>query len=345
MMSAEGDTNTETSYNATVSTDVRYPVIELYLALSLRLVLAIAIVIAAGLVALTIRRSNRVTESLHFFFIAHLMVADVGVAVIQNGVPIANILMTMINPDTEGMDCRILGATSFPNTASSMMLAVVCFDRLYTIVAHRYYRNNKRRGYVVVIIVWIVSIFASSSCFGHSYSNSNRSKIGICTDNYFEYFEFGIAMLSLAFADCFALAQGIYLYYKCVLDVKEMIYYGSTNPFHSGLRRVWSKFRETQKASATLLIIAGTSTILGILIPTIIEAVQPHTGGAVRAILLSLIYCTITNINILLHAVFYGIFLRSIHEMVGFNIRSWLGSMLQYLIFKQRINTQHYIED
>ena len=347
-MSADGDINTEASYNGTVSVDVHYPVIELYIAVSLRLVLATAIFIAAGLVALTIRRSNRISESLHLFFIAHLMIADVGVAVIQNGVPIANILMTIINPDTEGIDCRILGATSFPNTASSLMLAVVCFDRLYAIVAHKHYKNDKKRGYVAVITVWMVSILASSSCLGHPYSNPNKSKIGYCSDNYFEYFEFGIAMLSLAFADCFALVQGIFLYHKCVLDVKEMILYGSTDLLHSGLRRAWSKFRETQKASVTLLIIASSSTILGIVIPTIIEAVQPHIGGVARAVLLSLVYCTVTNANILLHAVFYGIFLHSIHEVIGFNVRSWICSMSRYCCFCwyiwKRQNTQHYID-
>ena len=342
-MPASGDIDATIGDNDSVSDAVQYPLIELYLAVSLRLFLATAIFIAAGFVGLTIRRSNRITESLHFFFMANLMIADVGVAVIQNGMPIVNILMTIVNPDTEGIDCRILGATSFPYTASSMLLAVACFDRLYTIVGYKYYKNSKKRGFIAVIIVWVVSLIAGSSCLGHSQSDSTTSKTDICYDNYFEYFEFGISMLSLALADCFTLAQGIYLYYKCVIDVKDMMYYGSDKPFHSGLRKAWSKFRETQKASVALLAITGSSTVLGILIPTIIEAVQPHTGSLTRTILVTLVYCTIVNINILLHAVFYGMFLYTINEMVKFNFQAWINNVSWYCCYWRR-DTQHYID-
>ena len=62
-----------------------YPLVTLYLAVPLWLITSLAIVISASIVLLAIKRSKRNTITLHFFFVANLMITDIGVAVICNG--------------------------------------------------------------------------------------------------------------------------------------------------------------------------------------------------------------------------------------------------------------------
>ena len=65
-----------------------YSLVKLYLAVPVRLTTSLAIVISASIVLLAIKRIKRSTVTLHFFFVANLMIADIGVAVIHNGVAI-----------------------------------------------------------------------------------------------------------------------------------------------------------------------------------------------------------------------------------------------------------------
>ena len=67
-----------------------FPLINLYLALPLRVIMSLAIITSASIVLLAIKKSKRTTFTLHFFFIANLMIADIGVAVIHNGATILN---------------------------------------------------------------------------------------------------------------------------------------------------------------------------------------------------------------------------------------------------------------
>ena len=59
-----------------------YALVQLYLAVPLWLITSLAIVILAGIVLLAIKKIKRATATLHFFFIANLMITDIGVAVV-----------------------------------------------------------------------------------------------------------------------------------------------------------------------------------------------------------------------------------------------------------------------
>jgi len=141
--------------------------IYLYLALPLRIIMLFAIVISASIVLLAIKKSKRETRALDFFFIANLMITDIGVVMIWSVTVIVYMIITLVNPMREGMDCRNVVFATFPIITNSMMLVALCFDRLYSIVASDYYSRNmtKRKGYAIVLAIWLVSFAFSFVSF------------------------------------------------------------------------------------------------------------------------------------------------------------------------------------
>ena len=282
------------------SNDDQNIVLQICLAVILRLVLTAVTILAAGFVGVKICQDNRVNKSLLHFLMANTIFAIViGVAIVKNGIPAINTLMTIIYLDTRGIDCRMLEADSFPYTASLTFLAVTCFDRLHTIVGH-----YKKRGYIAVIIVWVVSLIAGYSCLlGDLQSDPAKSQTGNCYDNYLECFRFDTSILSLPIANVFALALGIY--YKCVNDMAR---HRSRKPLHFHLKKAWSNFKEDQQVSAMLLVTTSASITIGISITAIVEMMQTDDSSILRAILVSTINCKIIIFKILLHTVYYGLF-------------------------------------
>ena len=87
--------------------------------------------------------------------------------------------MTIINPTREGTDSRIIAVTAFPNATNAMMLAALCFDRLYSIAAPHHYnimRNmTKRKGYVLVLAIWLLSFSLSFISFFDPQINGTKT--------------------------------------------------------------------------------------------------------------------------------------------------------------------------
>ena len=76
-------TNELDSINHTRGYDFTW--ITLYLGLPVRIIASLSIVISTSIVLLAIKRSKRNTITLYFFFVANLMITDIDVAVICNG--------------------------------------------------------------------------------------------------------------------------------------------------------------------------------------------------------------------------------------------------------------------
>ena len=132
---------------------------------------------------LAIKRIKRAGLTLHFFFVANLMIADIGLTVIHNGVAIVNMVMSIADPTREGIDCKIITVTTFPNATNAMMLAVVCFDHLHSIAAPHHYRRNmtKRKGYVLVSAIWLISFSLSFvSSLDPQVSGKNKGSLLWC---------------------------------------------------------------------------------------------------------------------------------------------------------------------
>ena len=141
--------------------------VKLYMTVPLWLITSLAILISAGIVLLAIKMIKRATGTLYFFFIANVMIADIGAAVIRNGMAIVNLVMTIADPMREGTDCNIEVVAAFLVSANTMMLAALCFDHLYIITVPHHHRRNmtKGKGYVLMLAIWLLSFSLSSASF------------------------------------------------------------------------------------------------------------------------------------------------------------------------------------
>ena len=301
-----------------------YPLVMLYLAVPLWLITSLATVISASIVLLAIKRSKRNTITLHFFFVANLMITDIGVAVIRNGMAMVNLVMTIADPTREGIDCRVVAVTTFPISANAMMLAALCFDRMYSIAAPHHYRRNmtKRKGYVLVLAIWLLSFSLSFVSFLDPKISSNKTKGAFCGATLYKHFGLVAIILPIALTAVFVVIQNFYLY-CAVLKTVTRNSTSKTGDDTSNTRtaRTWRMMKETKKASITLLILSGTSVFFGVLQPVITIIIQSQAEGSLFAVIWFSLTVPLThNINILLHSVLYGFFLHSIRESLGFNI-------------------------
>ena len=84
----------------------------------------------------------------------------------------------------EGTDCRIIAVTEFPVATDTMMLVALCFDRLYSVIAPYHYRRNmaKRKGYVIVSAIWLISFLLGFLSFTDPQVNSVKTKDAVCID-------------------------------------------------------------------------------------------------------------------------------------------------------------------
>ena len=297
-----------------------YQLVKLYLAIPVRLIVSLAIVISASVVLLAIKRIKRTKGTLHFFFIANLMLADIGVAVIRNGVVIVNLALTIADPMREGMDCRIVAVTGFTNAANGMMLAALCFDRMYSIAAPHHHRRNmtKRKGYALVSVIWLLSFLLSFVSFLDPQISSNKTKGAFCGANLYTNFVLVVVILPITLTAVFVVIQNLYLY--CVV-LKTVTRNSTGKADETRTAGMWRKIKETKKASTTLLILSGANVIFGILQPVTSLIVQLQSGESLfSTIWLSLAVPLTYYFNILLHSVLYGFFLHSIRESLGFNI-------------------------
>jgi len=296
--------------------------LQLYLALPLRIIMSLAIVISASIVLLAIKKSKKETRALHFFFIANLMITDIGVVVIRSSIVIVNMIMTLVNPMREGMDCRIMAVATFPTATNSMMLAALCFDRLYSIAAPHHYRRNmtKRKGCVIVLVIWLIPFALSFVSFFDPHITSTKTKGAICGVPLYK--NFGLAIITLPFilSAVFVVIQNIYLYRVVLKTIIRNDSGEANNNTVKGMKKAWKTFKETQKASITLSILSGTSIIFGITNPVILTIVQSQVrNGLVKVVIFPLVVNFTFYLNILLHSLLYGYFLHSIRESLGLN--------------------------
>ena len=295
-----------------------FPLINLYLALPLRIIMSLAIITSASIVLLAIKKSKRPTaKGLDFFFITNLMIADIVYAVLRNGSVIVNLILTITNPMTEGIDCRIIAVTAFPHFMNATMLAAMCFDRLYSIVAPYNYRKNmtKRKGYVIVSTIWLMTFLLSFLSFIDPHLSRTKTRVSICRTPLLKNFGLVFLTLPLFILALFVVIQNFYLYCVVVKTVTKNDINSNNSTLAAGMLRT---LKETKKASTILSIISGTSIIFGIIQPASAAIIQRQVGhGLFKAIWFSLIIPFIHNFSILLHSVLYGYFLHSIRESLG----------------------------
>ena len=139
------------------------------------------------------------------------MIAGILVAVIYNGAAILNMILASMR---KGMDCRIIALTAFPDATDTMMLAALCFDRLYSVISPHHYRRNmtKRRGYVIVSAIWLVSLLLGFLSFFDPQVNSAKTEDGLCNCSLYKKLGLLVVLLFLLLSAVSVVIQNIYLY-------------------------------------------------------------------------------------------------------------------------------------
>ena len=296
-----------------------FPLINLYLALPLRVIMSLAIIISASIVLLAIKKSKRTTFTLHFFFIANLMIADIGVAVIHNGAAILNIILIIVNPNRQGMDCKIIAVTAFPDATDTMMLTALCFDRLYSVTAPHHYRRNmtKRKGFAIAFAIWLLSLPLGFLIFADPYL-SNRTEGSLCSKIIYNIYEIAIILLSLLLSAAFVVILNVYLY--CIV-VKTTPSHRISNKRTGRIKEALRTLKETKTASIILVILTGATILFAILRVIVYTILRSQVEDSmIEDIIYSLIMPLIYNVDILLHSILYGYFLHSIGHSLGFDI-------------------------
>ena len=220
------------------------------------------------------------------------------------------------------MNCRIIAVTAFPDATDSMMLTALCFDRLYSVTAPHHYRRNmtKRRGYVIVTAIWLVSLLLGCLSFVDPYL-SNRTEGSLCNKIIYNIFESTIILFSLFLSAVFVVILNVYLY--CIV-VKTTPSHGISNNGSGRAERMKAalkRLKETKTASIILLILTG-SIILFVILQVIVYAVfrSQAENNMIEDIIYSLVIPFIYDVDILLHSLLYGYFLHSIGHSLGFVI-------------------------
>jgi len=248
--------------------------IQLYLTLSLRIIIMLLTIVVSASILLVIKKSKQETNALDFFFINQLMITDISLVVIWSVIVIVNMIMTLVNPMREGMDCSSMAIATFPTTVNSMMLAALCFDHLYSIAATDHYSRNmtKIKGYVIVLAIWLVSFPISGVSLFVPYICSTTTKGIICGSPLHKNFGLVINTLPLVLSAVLVVIQNIYLY--CVVlktTIRNDVGEANNN---TRMRKAWSTFKETQKGSIILSILVYISIIFRIISLVILTIVQ-----------------------------------------------------------------------
>ena len=272
----------------------------LYLALPLRVLMSLAIITSASIVLQIIKKS-KITFNLHLFFIANLMIADIGVAVIHNGAAILNMILTISNSMRKGMDCRIIAVTGFPTAANVIVLAALCFDHLYNVTAPNHYRKNmtKRKGYVIVSGIWLVSLLFGFFNFLDTHLSCTKTKNVVCDDPLIKNY---LLVLPLFLSAMFVMSTIIN--FKC-LEVEITTRNDSNN---NGVTEAGAlgALKETEKKLTILFILSVTSTMFGIF-HLISVFIQLQTGIALfKAVWFTLIFPFVYSFSIFFHSVLFG---------------------------------------
>ena len=186
------------------------------------------------------------------------MIADIGFAVIYNGAAILNMILTSMR---KGIDCRIIAVTVFPAATSSMMLVALCFDRLYSVTAPHHYRRNmtKRKGYVIVSALWLVSLILGFLSFTDSHLSSTKTKDATCNDPLSNNFGLVVIIVPPILSTVLVLIESIYL--NCIVVITTTR--SDTNNSSMTVAEALGTLKETNKVYKIIFFLSWISILYG----------------------------------------------------------------------------------
>ena len=276
-------------------------------------ILSLAIISSSSLVLVTINKSQRATQTQHFFFITNVMSANI-MATIMKGVIEFAASLKVVSPTINIIRCKVLGVGVFPILASFYMVVALCLDRIFTVMAPGMYKKvmTKTLAWGIAAAVWIMSCGATYAGIS-SYALADLED-GTCNTKYLEEFEIKAIISPLIISGVVAAVHNIFIFYQ-VFTTTTLDDRRSTRRRFNKLCKAWRIYMETQPISITLLIL-GVYNIAGGIYLISIGSVQSSTDldEQVRDTIVE--YCTYDYVDtcMLMQSMVYVKFLHTIEE-------------------------------
>lgn len=223
--------------------------------------LSMVIIALAGSVLIIINKSERQTETHHFFFIANLMSANI-VAIITRSIAVWGASLKITYSNISAIRYKAVGMGMSPIMASSIMFVALCLDRVFTVMAPNVYKKimTKTLACGIVTIIWITACATTYAWF--SGYNLADLEDGTCNIEYLEQFEIRAIISPLIISGVLAAIHNIFIFYKIfittTLDERLHVWHGFNK-----LCKAWKIHTETQPISTTLLILGGCNIAAG----------------------------------------------------------------------------------
>lgn len=279
-----------------------------------KMTLSVAIIVSASTVMVTINRSQRETQTLHLYYIANIMITNIVAAGFRIATATATVIK-VVYPDIDIFRCNGLVLGMIPVVANSVMVVVLCLDRIFTVMAPNTYKDImlKPFGFGIVYVIWHFSCLGIH--IGLMIAGRDIMTDGMCDTGYIEQFKIKIIVFPMLLSGALAAIHNIFIFHKVyittTLDGRPHIF--------ARFCKASKVYKETQPISVTLLILGVYNIAAGIIL-IIIGLVQQHGGGPEEDSLLSL--CGyITSITMLIQSLLYVKFLHTIKERLRFGCR------------------------
>ncbi|XP_065902568.1 alpha-1A adrenergic receptor-like [Dysidea avara] len=305
--------------------EVDYPTLQLYVALPTRLLMSFVVIFLATIVLQTVEKSRRDQHTLHYFFINNLMISDITAVIVANVSAEVVIAHTIINEDTDGIECTSIMASKFPYLASFGILAALAFERMIVALYPIKYDRivTKKRAYIVVGLVWLVSVFVALLVYADPKLDV-KTKTAICKSSFYKYIFWAVASIFLIASVVFVLVQNIYIFRMSLDHIRGLQRCGTinnedrTNNLRGEYRAALSLFWYTQKPSIAALLVVGSDVLFHLVllpISSLIAEVCNNTAASIfiwSVLFNLLVYCGIAS-----HSLLYALFLDSFHVVFG----------------------------
>jgi len=304
----------------------------LYLPLIFRPVFVIVVIYlvwsAIDAILTTRRRNSDQFYSIEFFFLNNLLISDIVTAVCNNVVAVSVIVNTLSNPDTKGVGCYVIAASRSPTCATSLFVAVVCFDRLMFVVCHNRYIEfmTKRRRYTVVAIVWFLAIIGNLVIIFDP-TMEVMTKNGVCIHRPFiNHYGTVVLLLPALLAVVVVIIQNVYLFYVAyqsnAAQDRQMSVSGATasdNNNRRNQRKQESRFvrvlRMSSKSAYTAILLASFHLVFGAVFPLVEYLVCPrYEGQYIYIVLTSVVFVVFEFVNLMIHPLLYGFYVSMVRE-------------------------------
>ncbi|XP_065887802.1 muscarinic acetylcholine receptor M3-like [Dysidea avara] len=266
--------------------------------------MGIAEILFAALVIVAIVKARELRR-MQYFFIANLMICDIGSSITVNFLVTCTVINSLINENSKGVSCKAIDFLYFPFTASFLMVTVVIFDRFLHIKEPFRYREimTKKLAVALVALSWIIAMLLCLFSLFDPQHQGQYTRNGFCSTTTLLSRVLAI-ILPNTVATAFAVALVIWMVWKA----QKAANYGQSQ----------QGYVINRKALMTLILLAGTAGLLGVLVPILLGVTRLTVGNETVSarFVQNVIVPIFGKAPTMAHALLYGFHLTEIRKNI-----------------------------